>query len=352
MRIIVDCQGGDNSPAAEVEGALLALKENPELRVVLLGDEAKLREVIERHKINTPRLEIVHAPDVVTGNDKPTDAIRLKRDSSMIRGIKMLREDETVDAMVSNGATGVLVAAATLRIGRIEGVRRPAFCPMVPNMQGGPVGVCDSGANVDVTPEMLQQFAIMGTHYMQVFRGIENPKVGLLNIGKEEEKGDDLRREAYKLLEKTPGINFCGNMEAREFLSGDFDLVVADGFSGNVLCKCAEGTALEVLKRLKRDINSKKQYQMGGLLMKKMFQEEKEFMNYLNYGGCALLGCEKVIIKGHGSSDRIATKVSIQQACKMLQGGMNEKIRESIARVEALERENTEGVRNAEGEEE
>ena len=331
MKIIVDCLGGDNSPAAEVEGAVLALKNNKELRIVLVGDEEKIREILTRRRVRTPRIEIVHAPEEVTGNDKPIDAVRLKKNSSMIRAIRMLREDESVDAMVSNGATGVLVAAATLRIGRIEGVRRPAFCPMVPNMAGGPVGVCDSGANVDVTPEMLQQFAIMGTHYMETFRGIKNPKVGLLNIGKEEEKGDDLRREAYKLLEKTPGINFCGNMEAREFLNGEFDLVVADGFSGNVLCKCAEGTALEVLKRLKRDINSKKKYQLGGLLMKKMFQEEKEFMNYLNYGGCALLGMEKVIVKGHGSSDRIATKVSIEQACMLLKGGMNEKIRDSIA---------------------
>ena len=335
MKIIVDCLGGDNSPAAEVEGAVLALRNNKKLRVVLVGDEPKIREILTARRVQTPRIEILHAPDVVTGNDKPTDAIRLKKDSSMIRAIRMLREDESMDALVSNGATGVLVAAATLRIGRIEGVRRPAFCPMVPNMQGGPVGVCDSGANIEVSPEMLQQFAIMGTHYMQVFRGISNPRVGLLNVGKEDEKGDDLRRDAYKLLQKTPNINFCGNMEAREFLGGEYDLVIADGFSGNVLCKCAEGTALEVMKRLKRDINSKRRYQLGGLFMKKMFQEEKEFMNYLNYGGSALLGTEKVIVKGHGSSDRIATKVSIEQACRMLQGGMNEKIRESIALCDA-----------------
>ncbi len=333
MKVIVDCLGGDNSPAAEVEGALLALRENKELRVILVGDETGIRKILEKRKVKSRRIQVVHAPEVVTGNDKPTDAIRLKKDSSMIRAIRMLREDDSIDALVSNGATGVLVAAATLRIGRIEGVRRPVFCPIVPNMYGGVVGVCDSGANIEVTPEMLQQFAVMGSRYMEAFRGIREPRVGLLNVGVEEEKGDDLRREAYRLLEHTPGIRFVGNMEAREFLSGEYDLVVCDGFSGNVLCKCAEGTALEVLKRLKRDINSRKKYQLGGLLMKKMFAEEKEFMNYLNYGGCVLLGTEKVIVKGHGSSDRVATRVSISQACRMLRGGMNEKIRESLKEI-------------------
>ena len=334
MKIIVDCQGADNSPAADVEGAVLALRENRKLKVVLVGNEAEIRRILELRKVHSTRIEVVHAPDVITGNDTPTDAIRLKRDSSMMRAISMLREREDADALVSNGATGVLVAAATLRIGRIEGVRRPAFCPIIPALTGGVVGVCDSGANIGVTAEMLQQFAIMGSRYMEAFRGIASPRVGLLNIGTEEEKGDDLRREAYALLKKTPGINFVGNMEARDFLSGNYDLVVADGFSGNVLCKCAEGTALEVLKRLKRDINARKKYQMGALLMKQMFEEEKEFMNYLNYGGSVLLGTEKVIVKGHGSSDRTATKVSIAQACRLLRGGMNEKIRESLKQIE------------------
>jgi glycerol-3-phosphate acyltransferase PlsX len=334
MKIIVDTLGADHSPDAEVEGALLALRENRELKVVLVGDEKKIQAVLDKRKVKTRRIEIVHAPDVVTGNDLPTDAIRLKKDSSMMRAIRLLREDDTADALVSNGATGVLVAASILRIGRIEGVRRPALCPIVPSLAGDVVGICDSGANTEVTPEMLQQFAVMGSRYMEAFRGMKNPRVGLLNIGTEEEKGDDLRREAYQLLKKTPGINFTGNMEAREFLSGTVDMVVCDGFSGNVLAKCAEGTALEVLKRLKRNINTKKRYQLGGLLMKKMFAEEKENMNYLNYGGCVLLGTEKVIVKGHGSSDRTATKVSILQACRMVHFEMNEKIRESLARIE------------------
>ena len=339
MKIVVDCLGGDNSPEANVEGAILTLRKHEDLKLILVGDETSIREVLEKRNVTSKRIEVVHAPDVVTGNDKPIDAIRLKKDSSMIRSIRMLREMEDVDALVSTGATGPLVAAATLRIGRIEGVRRPAFCPILPTMAGGVVGICDSGATVDVSAEMLQQFAIMGSRYLEGAYRVKNPRVGLLNIGKEDEKGDDLRREAYQLLSGTKSINFAGNMEAREFLSGDYDLVVCDGFSGNVLCKAVEGTALELLKKIKTDIYSKKKYKFGALFMKKMFMEEKEFMNYQNYGGSVLLGTEKVIVKGHGSSDRAAVRVCVDQAYRMVKSKMNENIRKSIMEDAAFREE-------------
>ena len=349
MKIIIDTLGGDNSPDSNIYGAVMGLIKHSDLRIILIGDDKDIlvrldkayksisamakkkgrpSELVENLK---DRIEIVHAPEVITGNDKPTDAIRLKKDSSMIRGIKMLREENEIDALVSTGATGALVAAATLRIPRIDGIRRPAFCPILPTMKGGLVGICDSGANVDVTPEMLQQYAVMGSRYLEAAFKVRKPRVGLLNIGTEAEKGDDLRREAYKLLSETPNINFAGNMESRELLSGNYDLVICDGFSGNVLVKSVEGTALELLKKIKNDIGRKNRYKMGALLMKKMFMEEKEFMNYQRYGGSVLLGSEKVIVKGHGSSDRVAVAKCIDQAYRMVKSGLNEKIAKSIA---------------------
>ena len=331
MKIIIDTLGGDKSPAANIDGALLALDNISDIFLVLVGDENVINEHLEKSGKNTDRIEVVHAPDVITGEDKPTDAIRLKKDSSMIRSIKLLREDETADALVSTGATGALVAASTLRIGRIRGIRRPAFCPILPTMAGGIVGICDSGANVDIIPEQLVEFAIMGSRYLETAYGIENPRVALLNIGTETEKGDDLRKTAFPLLSSAKGINFVGNMESRDLLSGRYDLVVCDGFSGNVLTKTTEGVALELLKKIKKDIMSKPKYKLGALFMKQMFLEEKEFMNYQNYGGSVLLGAEKIVVKGHGSSDATAVSKCIEQAYRMKSGGLNEKIAESLA---------------------
>lgn len=333
MKIIVDCFGGDKSPSANVEGAVLALKEHSDLSLILTGDENVIKTQLERLGYTGDRIEIVHAPEVITGEDKPTDAIRLKRESSMIKAIAMLRREPDIAGLVSTGATGALIAAATLRIGRIRGIRRPAFCPLLPTMDGGIVGICDSGANVDITPEMLVHQAILGTAYLRNVYNVRNPRVALLNIGVESEKGDDLRKTAYPMLKACGAINFVGNMESRDLLSGKYDLVVCDGFSGNVLVKSTEGTALELLKKLKKDIYSKTIYKLGALLMKKMFMEEKEFMNYHNYGGSVLLGCEKTVVKGHGSSDARAVKICIDQAYRMSAGAMNAEIEAALQQL-------------------
>lgn len=318
-KIIVDCLGGDKSPDANVEGALIALERFPDLQLVLTGDEEVLDERIAyfRNGRDLSRVSVVHAPDVITGEDKPTDAIRLKKNSSLMTAVRLLREDDSFDGLVSSGATGSIVAAATLRVGRIEGLYRPAFCPVLPTMNGGIVGICDSGANVDCSPLQLQQFALLGSLYLKTVFGVEKPRVALLNIGTETEKGDQLRKEAYPLLEKTEDICFCGNMESRDLLTGKYDLVVCDGFSGNVLVKSTEGACLEMLKMLKRDIYSRKIYQLGALLQKSMFRKEKEFMNYQNYGGSVLLGIRRVIVKGHGSSNAASISKCVEQAFKM-----------------------------------
>ena len=334
MKIIVDCFGGDKSPSANVEGAVLALREHSDLELILTGDEKLIHSELDRLGCKSDRIEIIHAPDVITGEDKPTDAIRLKRESSMIKAISMLRKEPDIAGLVSTGATGALIASATLRIGRIRGIRRPAFCPVLPTMDGGIVGICDSGANVDITPEMLLHQAILGSAYLKNVYGIKSPRVAMLNIGTESEKGDSLRKAAYPMLKDCGSVNFVGNMESRDLLSGKYDLVVCDGFSGNVLVKTTEGTALELLKKLKKDIYSKTIYKLGALLMKKMFMQEKEFMNYHNYGGSVLLGCEKTIVKGHGSSDANAVRICVDQAYRMSSGEMNREIEAALASIQ------------------
>ena len=337
VKIIVDCFGGDHSPEANIDGALAALAANSDLQLILTGDEQTLRSKLEGRGYDASRLEIVHAPQVIGCDEKPTDVVRLKRDSSMMKAIMMLRDRDDIAGMVSTGSTGALVAGALVRIGRLKGVIRPAFCPILPTMSGGIVGICDSGANVEVDSAMLRQFAIMASLYLENVYGVGSPRTALLNVGKEAEKGDDVRKEAYKLLEATEGINFVGNMESRDLLSGSYDVVACDGFSGNVLVKATEGTALELLGKLKKDIGSRLIYKLGALLMLKMFKQEKEFMNYQNYGGSVLLGTSKVVVKGHGSSKAVAVQKCIEQAYRMEISGLGPKIEEQLSKYEHYE---------------
>ena len=334
IKILIDCFGGDHCPEAPVEGALAALAKNPELYVMLCGDEAILQKELEGKTYDKSRVEIVHAPEVIGCDEKPTDVVRLKRNSSMMKAIILLRDRDDISAMVSTGSTGALVTGALVRLCRIPGVIRPAFCPILPTMDGGIVGICDSGANVEVTPAHLRQFAIMASLYMENVYGVEKPRVALLNVGKEAEKGDETRQEAYKLLEETEGLNFVGNMESRDLLSGNYNVVVADGFSGNVLVKTTEGTALELLKKLKKEIFSRTLYKIGALLMKKMFSDMKEFMNYQNYGGSVLLGTSKVVVKGHGSSKAVAVEKCIEQAYRMEVSKLSDKIEKEILKYD------------------
>jgi len=332
IKIIVDCFGGDHSPDANIDGAIDALQRFEDLSIILTGDEEILKAELAKREYPADRLEIVHAPEVITCEDKPTDAIRLKRNSSMMKAVMMLRDDDSIAGLVSAGSTGALVTGALVRVGRLAGVIRPAFCPVLPTMDGGIVGICDSGANVDVKPDMLRQFAIMGSIYMETVYGVKNPRVALLNVGVEAEKGDALRQETYKLLQETENLNFVGNMESRDLLSGKYDLVVCDGFSGNVLVKSTEGTALELLKMLKKNIFSRTIYKIGALFMKKMFSDMKSFMDYQNYGGSVLIGTSKVVVKGHGSAKAVSVAKCIEQAYRMETGAIGPRIENEIAK--------------------
>ena len=331
IKIAVDCFGGDKSPSANVEGSIIALDKFPDLSVILTGDEGMIKAELARlGRAEDSRISVVHAPDVIGCDEKPTDAIRLKKESSMMKAVALLRENDDISGMVTTGSTGAIVSAAVLRVGRLRGVCRPAFCPVMPTMNGSVVGICDSGANVECKPEYLLQFAVMGSHYMESVYGIKNPRVALLNVGTEAEKGDQLHKDAYAMLSSADGINFVGNMESRDLMSGKYDLVVCDGFSGNVLVKTTEGTALELLKKLKKDIYSSAKYKFGAFFMRKMFMDEKEFMNYQNYGGSVMLGTAKTVVKGHGSSNATAVAKCIEQAYKMEVGKLSEKIEASL----------------------
>lgn len=332
IKILVDAYGGDNSPVVNVKGALKALSELKDLEIVLVGNQPTLEDLLKEEKYDKNRLSIVHAPDVISCNDKPTEALRTKKDSSMCRCFEILRKDAEARAMVTLGSTGALLAGAVLKVGRIRGVKRPAFCPILPTTVGSLVGICDSGANVDCDPLYLQQFAIMGSLYMQKAYGIKSPKVALLNIGVEEEKGDMLTKEAFALLENTQSINFVGNMESRNLLSGEFDLIVCDGFAGNVLLKSTEGACMQLMKLIKRSMMSSFKSKLGALLTKKKLYEVKDLMDYNNYGGAVLLGATKTIVKGHGSSETKAVYNCIKQAYNMESNNLCQAIGEEITK--------------------
>lgn len=340
IKILVDTLGGDKSPTVNIEGAIKAINEIDDIEIIFVGDESKINDELSKLEYDKKRVSIVHAPDEITCNDKPTDAIRHKTNSSLYKSFELLKNDESVNALVSIGSTGAILAGAVMKIGRIKGVKRPAFCPLLPTMNHGIVGVCDSGANVDCTPLYLQQFAIMGSLYMEKAYGIKKPKTALLNVGTEEEKGDLLRKETYQLLKETPSVNFVGNMESRDLLSGSYDLVVCDGFSGNVLIKSTEGACLELLKLLKSTFMASFKNKLGALLLKKDIMNIKSFMDYNNYGGAVLLGCSKTIVKGHGSSKAAAVYNCVKQAYNMEKNNLCEAISEEITKLTVTENEN------------
>lgn len=331
INIVVDAMGGDNSPLANVEGTVRALNALPDLQITLVGDCEQMKQQLDKLQYDASRLTLLHASEVISCNDKPTEAIRTKKDSSMTKALELLHTDENARALVTVGSTGALLAGTVMRVGRIKGVKRPAFCPILPTVvKDRIVAICDSGANVDCDPQWLQQFAVMGSLYLSKAFGVNEPRVALLNVGVEEEKGDALRKETYQLLKDTPEINFVGNMESRDLLSGKFDLVVCDGFAGNVLLKSTEGACLELMRLLKGAMMSSFTSKMGALLVKKKLYEVKDLMDYNKYGGAVLLGAAKTVVKGHGSSNAESVFHCIEQAYRMETGGLTQAIAQAI----------------------
>ncbi|MCI8434990.1 MAG: phosphate acyltransferase PlsX [Clostridia bacterium] len=334
MKIVVDIYGADNSPGALVEGCVRAQKGMPALELVMTGNEVEIRSEIKKYGGDASRIEIVDAPEVVTNDESPTMAIRQKKNSSLVRALEILKTRDDVGGMLSSGSTGAVLSGAIFKVGRLDGVLRPALAPLLPTANGSNVCLVDCGANVDCRPEFLVQFALMGVSYMRTMYGIENPRVGLVSVGVEDHKGNELTKEVFTRLKALP-INFVGNMEARYALTGDYDVLVADGFVGNTLLKSTEGTASMVMKLLKDAILSSTSAKIGALFMKSAFKKLKHDMDYNTLGGAPFLGIEKVIVKGHGSSNAVAVEAAIKQVAKMAEGNLPANILQELKKLEA-----------------
>ena len=332
MKIIVDAMGGDNAPQAIVQGALEA-REAFGVDILLVGRAAEVLQAVEAcgHKTLPAGVELRDASEVVEICDDPATAFKTKKDSSLTVGLNLLKEGAG-DAFVSAGSTGALLAGATLLVKRIKGIRRAAMGPSVP-VYGGKMTLCDCGANAECTPEYLLQFAFLGSFYAKKVRGIENPRVALLNIGAEESKGDDLRHEAYALLKEAGDqgrINFIGNLEANEAMMGGADVLVADGFTGNIMLKTLEGTAKFLMKELKGVFMADTKSKLGAMLVKDGVSGLKKKADPSEVGGTPFLGISKPVIKAHGSSDATAIKNAILRAKEYAESGFIEEIQANI----------------------
>ncbi|HEY5576143.1 MAG TPA: phosphate acyltransferase PlsX [Clostridiaceae bacterium] len=310
MVIVVDGMGGDHAPKAVVEGCVQALQK-ADIKIIITGRESKIKVELAKHKYDESRLSVIHTEEVISSNEAPVMALRKKKNSSLVRALNLVKNGEA-DALISAGSTGSLMAGATLILGRIKGVDRVALAPVMPGKNGAFM-VIDAGANVDCKPNHLVQFAFMGKVYFENVLGVKNPTVGLVNIGAEEEKGNELTKAAFPLL-KQSGFNFVGNVEPRDVSSGDVNVLVCDGFVGNTILKMYEGVASNIFSMLKVEIMSSFRSKVGGILLKPVFDRFKKQFDYSEYGGTAFLGSKGICIKAHGSSDAKAFKNAILQA--------------------------------------
>ena len=328
MKVVVDAFGGDNAPLEIVEGVLLALNKHKDLEIILCGKEDKIKEILGNR---TDRIEIVDADEVITNEDHPTEAIRHKKNSSLVKAYDVLKEREDVIGLVSAGSTGAVLAGAIMKIGRIKGISRPALAPILPTKKDSDVIIIDSGANIDCKPINLLHFALMGSAYYSIVYNVEKPRVALLNNGVEDEKGNELAKETFPLLKSAP-INFVGNKEGGDFMSGDVDVMVADGFAGNALLKGTEGAVGAVLSILKKSIKSHFMSKIGYVFMKQTFKDIKNRVDILSkHGGSPLLGCKKLVVKNHGSCKRNNILSSIEQTILLHNNHLNQKIEDAIS---------------------
>lgn len=342
MRIILDAMGGDLAPEAPVLGALEAVNAYG-MEITLVGRGEEILEVLGKHGIQDlpDGVEIANADDVVNMHDDPGSVIHKRKNSSMVVGLKMLAQGQG-DAFVSAGSTGALLTGATLLVKRIKGIRRAAMGPAVPNKAGGKTVIVDCGANAECTPEFLLQFGLVGSAYASHQLGVKNPKVGLLNIGTEDSKGTALQKDAYVLLKSASEqglVNFVGNVEARDVPLGSVDVVVCDGFSGNVLLKTIEGTAMFMGSLMKKMFYKNPLTKVGGLLCKSEVSKIKGLMDYRTIGGTQFLGIRKPVIKAHGSSDALAFRNALKQAADAAQTDFTSELEKALQKL-APEKEN------------
>lgn len=313
MKIAIDAMGGDNAPKEIVLGAEKAIETYKDLEILLVGDENKIKTYLTKNE----RVTILHTEEQILPTDEPVRAVRRKKNASMVLGATEVKEGRA-DAFISAGNTGALMATGLFVVGRIDGIDRPALSPTLPTIGGQGFLLLDVGANVDAKPENLLQYAIMGSIYTEKVRGIAKPRVGLLNIGTEEKKGNELTKKTFDLLQEAD-IHFIGNIEARDLLEGVCDVAVTDGFTGNMVLKTVEGTAMSMFKMIKAELMSSFKSKMAAAVLKPNLRQIKNKLDYSEYGGAALFGLKAPVIKAHGSSDSQAIFSAIRQTREFVQ---------------------------------
>ena len=332
VTVAVDAMGGDNAPVEIIKGAVLAVQENNDIKVVLTGDEAVIQKELREYTYDKDRIIVAHAPELITNCEAPVMAIRRKKNSSIVVALNMVKNKEA-DAFVSAGSTGAVLAGGQLIIGRIEGVERPPLAPLLPTMVGVSLLV-DCGANVDARPSHLVQFAKMGSIYMENVIGIKNPRVAIVNIGAEEEKGNLLVKETFPLLKNCTDINFIGSIEAREIPNGGADVIVCEAFVGNVILKLYEGLGSALIKKVKLGLMTSLRSKIGALLVKPALKETFKDFDASKYGGAPLLGLKGLVVKTHGSAKSVEVRNSIIQCATFTKQNINEKIKNNLSNVE------------------
>lgn len=328
VNVAVDAMGGDNAPLEIVKGAIEAINEDKRVKVFLVGRETAIKEELKKYTYDAAQLEIVHTEEVIETAEPPVMAIRRKKDSSIVKSMNMVKEG-TCDALVSAGSTGAVLVGGQVIVGRIKGVERPPLAPLIPTEKGVSL-LLDCGANVDARPSHLVQFAKMGSVYMESVMGVKNPRVGIVNIGAEEEKGNALVKETFPLLKNCPEINFIGSVEARDIPAGAADVIVSEAFVGNVILKMYEGVGASLIKKVKSGMMSTFRSKIGALLVKPALKATLKGFSTEEYGGAPLLGLNGLVVKTHGSSKSIEIKNSILQCIAFKEQNINEKIKEKI----------------------
>lgn len=330
--VALDAMGGDNAPVQIIKGAIEAINEEPSIKVFLVGKEEVIYKELEAYTYNKEQIEVVNATEEITCDEAPVMAIRRKKDSSIVVGMKLVKEGKA-DAFLSAGSTGAVLVGGQLIVGRIRGVERPPLAPLIPT-EKRPALLIDCGANVDARASHLVQFAKMGSVYMEGVMNIENPRVAIVNIGAEEEKGNALVKETFPYLKNCTDINFIGNIEARDIPKGVADVIVCEAFVGNVILKLYEGVATSLINKIKEGLMSSLKSKIGAALSKKALKSTLKDFNTEQYGGAPMLGLNGLVVKAHGSSKSIEIKNAIKQ-CKLFnEQNINQKIKEKIEVVE------------------